>query len=50
MWDTFWDHTNRTTMQQKLFPNFSTTKTGAPGNKIGEEPQNPCPRFKKYQY
>ena len=48
IWDTFWAHTNISTMQQKLFQKFLPQKVVAFGNNTEKEPQMPRPKLKKY--
>ena len=43
----FWAHTNRSTMQQKLFKNFLLQEVGASRNNIEKELQKPLPKLKK---
>ena len=47
---TFWAHTNRSTIQQKLIQIFVPQEVGAFGNNIEKEPQKPRPKLNKYLY
>ena len=47
---TFWSHTNRSTIQQKLFQFILLQEAGASGNNIEKEPQRPMPKIEKDKY
>ena len=49
IWDTFWAHTNKRRMQQKLFRIFFTTRSWSYWRQR-RKPQKPRPNLKKYVY